>query len=80
MIRMFIVYVDTSLIGNSPTTLTVVTSGAGFSRQWRIRITQIGCDSLARGKLMINCSTVATVYSVRLRAHSLFISNDISHN
>jgi len=55
MIRMFIVYVDTSLIGNSPTTLTVVTSGAGFSRQWRIRITQIGCDSLARGKLMINC-------------------------
>jgi len=41
-------YVDTSLIGNSPITLTVVTSGIGFSRQWRIKVTQIGCDSLAR--------------------------------
>lgn len=41
------------LLGNSPLTLTIVTSGSGFARQWRIRIAQITCDSLARGILTI---------------------------
>ena len=51
MIGFISVYVETGLVGNSPITLTVVTSGTGFSRQWRIRITQIGCDSISRGKI-----------------------------
>lgn len=41
-------YVETGAVGNSPITLTVVTSGTGFSRQWRIRISQISCDSISR--------------------------------
>jgi len=47
-----LVYVETGLLGNSPITLTAVTSGTGFPRQWRIRVTQINCDSFARGWLL----------------------------
>lgn len=42
-------YVETGLLGNSPITLTVVTSGTGFSRQWRIKVTQLSCDSPSKG-------------------------------
>ena len=43
------VYVDVGLVGNTPITLTVVTSGSGFPRTWRIKVSQIHCDSLSRG-------------------------------
>lgn len=45
----FAVYVEVGLVGNSPITLTVVTSGSGFARQWRIKVTHITCDSVSRG-------------------------------
>ncbi|XP_032778287.2 uncharacterized protein LOC116917041 [Daphnia magna] len=41
-------YIETGLLGNSPITLTVVTSGTGFARQWRIKMTQMNCDSIGR--------------------------------
>jgi hypothetical protein len=48
------VYVETGLLGNSPITLTVVTSGTGFARQWRIKVTQLNCDSIGRGDIFMN--------------------------
>ena len=48
----FTVYIETGLIGNSPITLTVVTSGSGFSRQWRIRVSQLSCDSMTTGRVI----------------------------
>lgn len=46
-------FVEVGLVGNSPVTLTVVTSGSGFARQWRIRVTHISCESFSRGTLII---------------------------
>ena len=40
------------LSSNNPVVLTVVTAGQSFSRTFSIKITQIECDSLAKGKLM----------------------------
>lgn len=48
-IKISVVYVEVGLVGNSPITITVVTSGSGFARQWRIKVTQNSCDSLSRG-------------------------------
>lgn len=45
----YLVYIDVGLVGNTPITLTVVTSGSGFPRTWRIKVSQIHCDSLSRG-------------------------------
>ncbi|XP_019868812.2 uncharacterized protein LOC109597535 [Aethina tumida] len=38
------IYVDAGA-GNSPITLTIVTSGPSFPRSWKIRVTQILCSS-----------------------------------
>ena len=52
------------LSSNNPVVLTVVTAGQSFSRTFSIKITQIECDSLAKGKLMCTngslyiCSTI----------------------
>ena len=43
------VYIETGVSGNSPITVTVVTSGSGFARQWRIKVTQLSCDSTSKG-------------------------------
>ena len=47
-----IVYVDMGLSSNNPVVLTVVTAGQSFSRTFSIKITQIECDSLAKGIFM----------------------------
>ena len=38
---------------NNPITLTVVSSGVSFSRSFSIKVTQIECNSLAKGKVSI---------------------------
>ena len=47
------VYVDMGLSSNNPITLTVVSSGNSFSRSFSIKVTQIECDSLAKGKQQV---------------------------
>lgn len=48
-----LVYVDMGLAYNNPITLTVVSSGgAGSTRSFSIRVTQIECASLNKGKLL----------------------------
>lgn len=44
----YLVYVDMGLSTNNPITLTVVSSGASFSRSFSIKVTQIECNSLAK--------------------------------
>ena len=44
------VYVDMGLASNAPIMLTSVTSGASFSRSFSIKVTQIDCYSLSKGK------------------------------
>lgn len=48
----FLVYVDMGLASNAPIMLTSVTSGASFSRSFSIKVTQIDCYSLSKGKQM----------------------------
>ena len=43
------VYIDMGLSNNSPVVLTVVTSGASFSRSFSVKVTQLECNSLAKG-------------------------------
>jgi hypothetical protein len=40
------------LSSNNPVTLTVVTSGASFARSFSIRVCQIECTSLSKGKVL----------------------------
>ena len=44
------VYVDMGLSSNNPVVLTVVTAGTSFSRTFSVKITQIECDTLAKGE------------------------------
>lgn len=44
------VYVDMGLDNNNPIVLTVVSSGASFERSFNIKVTQIECNSLSKGK------------------------------
>lgn len=41
------VYLD---VGANPVTLSVVTSGPSYARNWRIKITHIPCSSLDKGE------------------------------
>ena len=43
-------YVDMGLSSNNPVVLTVVTAGTSFSRTFSVKITQIECDTLAKGE------------------------------
>ena len=47
------VYVDMGLASNAPIMLTSVTSGASFSRSFSIKVTQIDCYSLSKGKELL---------------------------
>ena len=51
----FLVYVDMGLASNAPIMLTSVTSGASFSRSFSIKVTQIDCYSLSKGKYISYC-------------------------
>ena len=44
-----LVYVDMGLSTNSPVVLTVVTAGNSFARSFSIKVSQIECNSLAKG-------------------------------
>ena len=44
-----VVYVDMGLSSSSPVVLTVVTAGNSFARSFSIKVTQIECNSLAKG-------------------------------
>ena len=44
------VYIDMGLDNNNPIVLTVVTSGASFTRSFSIKISQIECNSLSKGR------------------------------
>lgn len=50
-ILIFSVYVDMGLASSSPVVLTAVTSGASFARSFSVKVTQIECNSLVRGKI-----------------------------
>ena len=39
------------LDNNNPIVLTVVSSGASFERSFNIKVTQIECNSLSKGKI-----------------------------
>lgn len=41
-------YIDAGMGQSNPIVLTVITSGAPFPRKWRIRISQITCDSMVK--------------------------------
>ena len=56
-----LVYVDMGLSTNSPIVLTVVTAGPSFARSFSIKVSQIECDSLAKGK------TLSQVKETKLR-------------
>jgi len=43
-----IVYVDAGT-GTSPIILTMVTSGIFLKRNWKIKVSQIPCDSITKG-------------------------------
>jgi hypothetical protein len=49
-VGLFAVYVDMGLSSSSPVVLTAVTSGASFSRSFSVKVTQIPCTSLNKGK------------------------------
>ena len=44
-----LLYVDMGLSSSSPVVLTVVTAGNSFARSFSIKVTQIECNSLAKG-------------------------------
>ena len=44
------VYIDMGLSSNSPVVLTVVTAGNSFARSFSVKVTQIECNSLAKGE------------------------------
>lgn len=46
----FSVYVDAGLGATNPVTLTFVTSGPSFPRTWKVKICQIPCNTIYRGK------------------------------
>ena len=48
------VYIDMGLDNNNPIVLTVVTSGASFERSFNIKISQIECNSLSKGKELLS--------------------------
>lgn len=43
-------YVDVGTGQTSPVTLSFVTSGTGFDRSWKVRISQIPCSSIYRAE------------------------------
>ena len=45
----FKVYIDMGLSTNSPVIITVVTSGQSFARSFSVKVSQIECNSLAKG-------------------------------
>lgn len=45
---MFTVYIDTGFGDTNPIILTMITSGPAFPRLWRIRVSQIECNSISR--------------------------------
>ena len=49
------VYIDMGLATNSQVVVTVITSGASFARSFSIKVSQIECTSLAKGKYTILC-------------------------
>lgn len=44
----YLVYVDAGT-GTSPIILTMVTSGILFKRNWKIKVSQIPCESTTKG-------------------------------
>ncbi|XP_043599019.1 uncharacterized protein LOC122574893 isoform X3 [Bombus pyrosoma] len=44
------IYVDTGLGQTNPVTLTFVTSGNSFARSWKVRVSQIRCNTIYRAE------------------------------
>ncbi|OAD60708.1 hypothetical protein WN48_05270 [Eufriesea mexicana] len=44
------IYIDAGLGQTNPVTLTFVTSGHSFARSWKVRVSQIRCDSIYRSE------------------------------
>ena len=61
---LFAVYIDMGLSSNSPIVLTVVTSGQSFDRSFSIKVTQIECESLAKGKDFVTFQGTKITYSI----------------
>lgn len=46
--KLILVYIDVGLGQSNPLILTIITSGPSFPRAWRIRVSQIPCNSIWR--------------------------------
>jgi hypothetical protein len=44
------VYIDAGVGNTNPVTLNFVTSGPSFPRNWKVKICQIPCNTIYRGK------------------------------
>ena len=68
------------LASSAPIMLTAVTSGASFSRSFSIKVTQIDCYSLSKGKLLSNlrfqhfCTKVITLRIILVHVSIICIS------
>jgi hypothetical protein len=47
---MISVYIDAGVGNTNPVTLNFVTSGPSFPRNWKVKICQIPCNTIYRGK------------------------------
>lgn len=50
VIFFFTVYIDAGLGQTNPVTLTFVTSGNSFARSWKVRVSQIRCNTIYRAE------------------------------
>jgi hypothetical protein len=54
MLQLISVYIDAGVGNTNPVTLNFVTSGPSFPRNWKVKICQIPCNTIYRGKLNSN--------------------------
>lgn len=47
---LYAVYIDAGLGQTNPITLTFVTSGSSFPRSWKVRVSQIRCNTVYRAE------------------------------
>lgn len=48
--HMISVYIDAGVGTTNPVTLNFVTSGPSFPRNWKVKVCQIPCNTIYRGK------------------------------
>jgi hypothetical protein len=62
MYHVISVYIDAGIGNTNPVTLNFVTSGPSFPRNWKVKICQIPCNTIYRGKHHFQFDFRITVY------------------